>query len=418
MAADRLPPRLLVVSYLFPPQPEPRAIQVGRLVSALKAETVLVCGHDPQAPRDPTVAPRAEDACRELIRVPLAQPAWQRRLLAAWARRGLPLLGQNPDRLGAWRRPALAAALAYLEVNHFHPRALLTFAHPWSDHLVGLKLKQTLGLPWLAHFSDPWANSPFRRQDPLTRALNRRLERRVVETADRLLFPFPELAELVLEPYPPRVRDKVRILPPCFDPDEYPGPLEARPDKRVLRFLGTFYGPRDPRPLLTALERLVREQPRLVEGLQVELIGPNPDPPPPHWGLERLPPGLVVTRPAVDHRTSLGLMQGAEALLTIDAPHMSVFPAKLADYIGAARPILGITPPGPSAQVIRELGGWVAHPRHPREIQAMLADYLGRPPAPSPWGEPRVRARYQARAAARRLEELLAELGEGGQDRP
>jgi hypothetical protein len=57
-------------------------------------------------------------------------------------------------------------------------------------------------------------------------------------------------------------------------------------------------------------------------------------------------------------------MQNADLLLLIDAPmEMSPFlPSKLIDYVGSNVPVLAYTPPGPSADLVKELGGWVASP--------------------------------------------------------
>ena len=39
-------PKLLAISFSYPPKQEPRAIQVSRLLKHLKASTVLVCEGD------------------------------------------------------------------------------------------------------------------------------------------------------------------------------------------------------------------------------------------------------------------------------------------------------------------------------------------------------------------------------------
>jgi glycosyltransferase involved in cell wall biosynthesis len=58
-------------------------------------------------------------------------------------------------------------------------------------------------------------------------------------------------------------------------------------------------------------------------------------------------------------------MQEADVLMVIDAdvPDSVFLPSKLIDYLGAGRPVLGITPPDSgSARVIRKAGGWVVAP--------------------------------------------------------
>ena len=80
--------------------------------------------------------------------------------------------------------------------------------------------------------------------------------------------------------------------------------------------------------------------------------------------MERLPDGLWQPYAPVDYRASLRLMPQADALLLIDAAlsESPFFPSKLADYLGAGRPILGLTPDGTAADLLRAYGAPVAHP--------------------------------------------------------
>ena len=76
-----------------------------------------------------------------------------------------------------------------------------------------------------------------------------------------------------------------------------------------------------------------------------------------HPLLSQLPPQCVKFLPRVGYLQSLALAKSADLLLNIDAPAAtSVFlPSKLIDYIGAGRPIFGITPAGTAARLIQSL---------------------------------------------------------------
>jgi len=107
-------------------------------------------------------------------------------------------------------------------------------------------------------------------------------------------------------------------------------------------------------------------------------------------------------------------MREADLLLHIDAPAgESVFLAsKLVDYIGARRPILGITPRGTAHRLIGALGGWTAEPHAPAEIARQLAavvDFLARR-RNADWGADEVRRRYEAEAVALRFGEIIEEM--------
>ena len=124
--------------------------------------------------------------------------------------------------------------------------------------------------------------------------------------------------------------------------------------------------------------------------------------------------GCVSFLPKVTYLESLALMKSADLLLNIDASaDISVFlPSKLVDYVGAARPIFGITPPGTSATLVRELGGWVADPKRPPEIadQLMLALSDIEQWRSQRWGDAAVQATYEVKSVVASFEEMIAEL--------
>ena len=293
---------------------------------------------------------------------------------AILARRFVPLYGAMPDEFRRWVPRAVGATLAKLAETGFRPDIVASFGEPMSDHLVGLELKRRLGVPWLAHFSDPWSDNPFRAGRFLTRPIDRSLEARVVEAADRVVFTSNETRDLVMRKYPAHWRMKTAVLAHAYDPALYP-PSAAKDRTIVVRHIGSFYGRRTPLPLLRALLAIDR---RTLDGVRFELVGRTPLWLPFHPAWRALPDGLVRREGFVPYSRSLSLMSASDLLLVIDAPsELSVFlPSKLIDYLGARVPVMGIVPPGTSASLLHRMGGITADTRRPREVVAALENAL------------------------------------------
>jgi hypothetical protein len=395
---------LLFLTRSFPPHHTARAIQIARLAAHLDHQIhVVCCGEDWR--EDHSIAPRIEARLSGLVRVPYTDDGVLARL-----ERGVQNRFRMPD---PYRRWALRAAKTIAERDLLVDcDALITFGEPMSDHLAGLALKaEHPRLPWLAHFSDPWADNPFRPQNLLSRFINRRFERRVIEAADALIFTSRETIELGLANYPPGWRAKAHVVPHAFDPALYPKVVPAS-GRFTLRHLGNFYGARSPRSLFRALALLGEQEPSLLSELAVELFGRGTEEAARLPELAPLPKGLVALHPPVSYTESLALMKGADLLLVIDAPAAkSVFlPSKLIDYVGAGRPILGITPPGAAAELIESLGGRVAAPDDAPAVARALSGCLRAlrsKPSAEPWGDWRVRARYEAGAVAAAMARII-----------
>jgi glycosyltransferase involved in cell wall biosynthesis len=391
--------RVIFFTYAYPPLKYPRSIQIARLVQYSNHEIRVVCCED-DSPKDFTIACEVKGKPAELVVVkkkPFSffRPAHllDRMLL--------------PDQNRSW---ALDTANYLLRSNQVvSGDVLVTFGQPMSVHLAGLEIKRATGMPWIAHFSDPWADNPFRR-GVIKGWLNNIMERQVIVEADRLVFTSQETVELVMSKYPAPWGDKAVVIPHAYDPSRYiKAPTKC--DGFSLRYVGNFYGTRTPESLIHALMKLYEDDPEILRGVSLELIGNTESRVKiPH----ELPPGLLSVCPPVDYCTSLDLMQSADLLLVIDAPfERSVFlPSKLIDYIGAARPILAITPPGPAAELVTRLGGFVADPRNPSEIAKKLTRAIKslREAKPKYWGSESVRKEFEAPVVASRMDILINEL--------
>jgi hypothetical protein len=341
----------------------------------------------------------------------VTQVTWSRRARALRAINAQLLRGRLdlPDRYRPWVADATRALLARRwEVGD----VLVSFGQPWSDHVAALRVFREANVPWVAHFSDPWTRNPLSHVPAAVRPFHGRLERAVLASADRVVFTNHETLELVMEPYPPAWRERAHVIPHSFEPRagarRGPG---GRHGRLVARHLGAFYGRRSPAPLLVALGRLAREHPTVLDGLSVELVGPCETPLSELPEMAQVPPDLVRVRSPVDYPTSLELMASSDLLLVVDAaaPLSPFLPSKLVEYVGSGRPIVALSPPGPAAELVRRLGGWVAHPDSP-DAPAALAGALAfaRADPGDPWGDPDVRASYRVDRVAAAFEAVLA----------
>ena len=419
--------KILAVAYRLPPMLSPRVIQVHRLLSHWSAaghEVHAICATPETAPcseADPELAtlyadryvthpvPSPEAAQRDRFMKLFPNKDWRRRAaLKLWS----PLLGL-PDPQLYWVRRAAREACRLLRSGRFD--GMVTFGNPMSDHLVGLAVKRRTGVRWLAHFSDPWIDSPYRTYSPAARFVNGREERMIVASADHAIFVSDETRDLVMAKYPKPWQARARVIPHYFDPGVLPAPGPPATEI-VFRHIGTFYGPRTPKPLFEALSLLKRTDPELLSGTRFELVGPTY---PPRlmdtWLSSHDLPEGVSSIPPVPYLESLRLMSSAHVLISIDAPSdgPNVFlPCKLVDYLGAARPILGITSAdGASAGFIRKANGLVATHDDVNRIAAAIRTLVSEARAGVLFEKrtpgPAIRSAYTVDAVSQQFERLL-----------
>lgn len=329
----------------------------------------------------------------------------------------------HPDPLRLLHRRVMSAATARLESTNIS--CLWTWGQWHSVHLVGAALKRlNPELPWIAYFSDPWSKNSFKKSGRRVQAIDRRLEEIVLSRADQLIFSTDETLTATLSDHPEAWLSKASVLPHCFDPSLFSrGANRSSGEPFVIRYIGGFYGNRTPRPLIEALHSISHSDPGLLKNVRVELIGPL------EKGIEGmirtsgLRNNLLVHSSAVDYRDSLELMWSADLLLIIDAPaaHNNFLPSKLIDYIGAERPIFGITPPGTSRDIIMEIGGRTADPSDQQAICSGLTAAIREEQARKKditWGRQEVRDRFSASSIATDLENLIDRAKARAGDRP
>ena len=285
-------------------------------------------------------------------------------------------LNQCPDRFITWAFRAAGRVLR--DATRKLPDLLVTLGKHDSTHVAGLMIRRKLPkVPWIAVLSDPWVDmEPFgyiRFKSGAVRRINTYLEAAVLRAVDRLIVTNDETKALFSERYPSDIVSKIHTVPQCYDQRLYPVRTRDTRDldsKLVIRYLGDFYGPRSPRPLLEALRLLRETNPACADSIKIELIGRfRPDDAEYCRELVKYLDNVHLLD-HVEYLQALKLMVESDVLLVIDAPtDVSPFlPSKLIEYIGANRPILGLTSPGPSRKLVERAGGLVADVRNREEI--------------------------------------------------
>lgn len=245
---------------------------------------------------------------------------------------------------------------------------------PVSSHLAAELIARRTGLPWIADFRDPWiGNAYVASRKGLHGYLQRRIERRIVQRADRLVFASQGFLDGYAQRYP-WAAEKMYAIPNGYDKNDLPAIETVRPDSVEPRrfrivFGGSIYGEHELAIFLDGLELLAARRPEILDRLEVEFIGwlslNNQAVAARYTTPDRL--GRVLSfRGFMPHRDALARMATADALLQIiaDGPNKSGHQGgKLLEYLGLDRQILAVVPEGKARELLHELDwGVIADP--------------------------------------------------------
>jgi glycosyltransferase involved in cell wall biosynthesis len=405
--------RLVALAWMMPPLIFPRSLQVSRTLRAMSElgwkTTVIAVPPDvePFAPQDP----RLEAYYRSSYEIRYVEPREEIQSSPIWLRFVRRILRRTQTRDPNWVRRASDVLCRQIAAER--PDALISFAQPWINHRAALRVKRRYPqVPWIAHFSDPWVDSPyFVPTDDNARAKAIEHEREIIATADAVIFTTQETADLVMAKYPTSWGEKVHIIPHVYDLDLL-GLTEprSRSPKITITHTGNLYEQREPYAFLRALATL-RAEMGTVE-LSVQFVGFATQ------AMQEMVKKLdlediVSLKSSVPFLDSLAIAKSADLLLVIDAPaeHSVFLPSKIVDYLSLERPILALTPQsGASARVLGGLGFPTVDPTDEAGIRLKLREALarcqkGESATPLPPSE-MLRA-FDTHVVAARLEEVI-----------
>lgn len=292
-----------------------------------------------------------------------------------------------------------------------------------SHGVAGQIKKRQPGLPWIAYFGDLFVKNPYIphiRRYPLV-AEDSAIERETLRDADLIILNNEYQRELMFTDSLRQYASKCVVIPHCFDEAMYPEAAQPNQEdgKFIFAHLGTLYHvKRTAAPVLQAVDRLLEIYPQYRGKFEVRFYGE----PPSEQDLAayrtmRNSPEVSFLG-GVSYIESLGLMRQADALLLIDGMFSQeddgldcnpFFPGKLADYMGAYKPIVSITmPKGPTADIMNRAGNLLADQRVDR-IAYVLKRYIDKKVLP----DYSVYAEYSVRNIAPKMEDAIRSVVRG-----
>jgi len=245
------------------------------------------------------------------------------------------------------------------------------------SNVTGWWLKRATGLPWIAHYSDPWLGKPVHNRFQVW--FGRIFERRIFRDADALVFVNAQLAELYLSEYP-EARSKTHVIPHGFAPAKHPPAKSNGAGTRPLQVLhaGAFVsGLRDPDNLFAALVLMNSRRP-LLNRVKMTLVGEDTV----QYQAEVDAMGLseiVTLLSSVSYQECQGMISNSDLLLVVDTPGFGgiYLPTKLVEYLAHEKRILGLTEPGSAVQMVVEHCGLAyADQTKPERIAEVMGKLL------------------------------------------
>ncbi|MDO5980435.1 glycosyltransferase family 4 protein [Flavivirga spongiicola] len=246
-----------------------------------------------------------------------------------------------PDARIGWVKPSVAYLSKYISENNIE--TVITTGPPHSLHLIGLQLKERLGVKWLADFRDPWTTIGYHKQLKLTNVSKEKhiaLEKKVLNTADQVIVTSSttkkEFQQITSQP--------IEVITNGYD---YESASTLKLDSRFsISHIGSLLSKRNPEILWNVLSDLVKENNAFSKDFQLNFIGAVSED-----VLESIKnnelSNYINEVGYVSHKEAVMFQKKSQLLLLVEIDSEDtkcIIPGKLFEYMVSNRPIIAIGP--------------------------------------------------------------------------
>ena len=289
-----------------------------------------------------------------------------------------------PDPQITWVPGAFLKGLSLIRKER--PAVIYSSSPPNSCQVLGLMLKRATHVPWIADFRDPWTEGIRRKQSYERSGVRRRLEhafeRRVIEGADHIIVTTEKTLEQFLAKYPAIPSSKYSVITNGFDAADF---TVTRDGDRLLdashfnvTLTGNVETMFDAIPFLTAVRELLDEDEAFRAHLRINFVGAKRGKYDDFINHHRLETNVRYIG-YVPHQTSLTYLAESDVLFLCQIPvyesATTKLSGKLFEYLYMRKPILALTLPGLTTDILSRSGlGVAVDPNDQPGIKKALRD--------------------------------------------
>ena len=254
-----------------------------------------------------------------------------------------------PDARKSWVKPSVEFLSNYIEEEGVE--TIITTGPPHSLHLIGLQLKNKLGVRWITDFRDPWTTIGYHKQLKLTKnsqLKHKELENQVLNTADQILV----TSSVTKKEFEVITKKPIEVITNGYD---YESVGEIKLDyKFSLSHIGSLLSKRNPEILWQVLSDLVGDNESFAKDFQLNFVGSVSENVLKSIGNKNLS-NYIDNAGYLSHKESIIYQKKSQLLLLIeiDSPETKcIIPGKLFEYMVSSRPIIALGPKGSDVETI------------------------------------------------------------------
>jgi hypothetical protein len=254
-----------------------------------------------------------------------------------------------PDARIGWVKPSVAYLSDYILKEQIE--TVITTGPPHSLHLIGLQLKQKLGVKWLADFRDPWTTIGYHKQLKLTKESKQKhkdLEAAVLNSADQIIVTSSvtktEFSQITQKP--------IAVITNGYDLETH-----AAVDLDTtfsLAHIGSLLSKRNPETLWRVLRDLTKEHNDFAQDFQLNLVGAVSEVV--LSSIQKYSLSDYINKVGyLSHIESIMYQKKSQVLLLIEIDSVEtrcIIPGKLFEYMISNRPIIAIGPKASDVETI------------------------------------------------------------------
>lgn len=269
-----------------------------------------------------------------------------------------------PDARIGWNKYAFKKCCEIIEKEKID--FIITTSPPHSTQLIGLRLKQTYKLTWLADLRDPWTDIYYYKKfhhSESAKAKDKFLEKEVLKNADIVTVTSEQTRSLFASKMD-ATSEKIKVVTNGYDEEDLP---EFTPHQKneqfTLLFSGTINKQFGMDSFISAVSELIAEE----NSIHLSFVG-NVDPALAKELKSKIPG--VEFKGYVSHKESIAFAAKADLLLLVipEGENQGTIPGKTFEYLSTQNPILCLTPPnGNAARIIEECEAGIGIEHHDKE---------------------------------------------------